>query len=67
MGTTIFLEKDENDKSVDQKLYRGMIGSLLYIAASGPDIMFSVSLCARYQSNPKKLHLKAVKKILIYS
>ena len=43
-----------------------MIGSLLYITSSRPDIMFTVYLCARYQSNPKESHLKAVKSILKY-
>ena len=66
MGTTVSLDKDENEKSVDQKLYRGMIGSLLYLTASRPDLMFSVCLCARYQSNPKESHLKSVKRILRY-
>ena len=66
MSTTTFLDKDENGKNVDQKLYRGMIGSLLYITSSRPDIMFSVCLCARYQSNPKESHLKAVKRIFRY-
>ncbi|GJR40366.1 retrovirus-related pol polyprotein from transposon TNT 1-94 [Tanacetum coccineum] len=46
--------------------YRGMIGSLLYLTATRPDIQFSTVLCVRYQSNPKKLHLTAVKKILRY-
>jgi len=64
MGTTIFLNKDKNAKSVDQNVYRYMIDSLLYITASRLDIIFSVYLCARYQFNPKKLHLKAVKRIL---
>ena len=62
MSTTTFPNKDENGDDVDQKLYRGMIGSLLYITSSRPDIMFSICLCARYQSNPKESHLKAVKK-----
>ena len=53
MGTTTNLDKDEIRKSVDQKVYRGMIGSLLYLTASRPDIMFSVCLCARYQSDLK--------------
>ena len=44
-----------NDKSVDQKSYRGMIGSLFYLTASRPDIMFSVCLYARFQANPKNL------------
>ena len=43
-----------------------MIGSLLYLTASRPDIMFSVCMCARFQANPKKTHLIAVKRILGY-
>jgi hypothetical protein len=53
-------------KSVDQKAYRSMIGSLLYLCASRPDIMLSVCMCARYQSDPKECHLVAVKRILRY-
>jgi len=48
------------------KQYRGMIGSLLYLSASRPDIMFSVCMCARFQSNPKQSHLSAVKRIIRY-
>ena len=66
MSSTCRLDKDESGKSIDQKLYRGMIGSLLYLTASRPDIMFSVCMCARYQSNPKESHLLAVKRILRY-
>ena len=43
-----------------------MIGSLLYLTASRPDIMFSVCLCARFQANPKESHLSAVNRILRY-
>ena len=43
-----------------------MIGSLLYLTASRPDIMFSVCLCARYQEDPKTTHLEAVKRIFRY-
>ena len=39
------LDKDEKEKDVNQKLYRGMIGSLLYLTASRPDVMFCVCLC----------------------
>ncbi|XP_058762245.1 secreted RxLR effector protein 161-like [Vicia villosa] len=66
MATNGKLEKDESDKDVVVKAYRGMIGSLLYLTASRPDIMFSVCMCARYISCPKELHLKAVKRILRY-
>ena len=43
-----------------------MIGSLLYLSVSGPDIMFSVCMYARYQSNPKECHLIAMKRIFTY-
>nr|KYP33754.1 Retrovirus-related Pol polyprotein from transposon TNT 1-94 [Cajanus cajan] len=66
MSTTCYLDKDEVGKSIDVKKYRGMIGSLLYLSASRPDIMFSVCFCARYQSNPKESHLSAVKRIMRY-
>ncbi|XP_070034177.1 secreted RxLR effector protein 161-like [Nicotiana tomentosiformis] len=57
---------DEPGSSVDQKLYMGMIGSLLYLTVSRPDIFFSVRLCARFQANPKETHLTDVKRILRY-
>ena len=60
------LDKDEKGKDVNQKLYRGMIGSLLYLIASRPDIMFCVYLCARFQTCPKKSHLIALKHIFRY-
>ena len=66
MSTTLKLDKDEKGKSVDQSLYRSIIGSLLYLTASRPDICFSVGLCARFQANPKESHLKAVKRIIRY-
>ena len=60
------LDKYEHSKSVDVKKYKGMIGSLLYLTASRPDIMFSICMCAQYQSDPKESHLKYVKCILRY-
>ncbi|KAH9658405.1 hypothetical protein KPL70_023484 [Citrus sinensis] len=66
MSTTIKLDKDEKGKEVDIKTYRGMIGSLLYLTANRPDIMFSVCLCARFQSCPKESHMLAVKRIFRY-
>ena len=49
---------------VDQKLYHSMIGSLLYLCASRPDIVLSVGVYARYQVAPKDSHMLAVKRIL---
>ncbi|XP_070017619.1 uncharacterized protein [Nicotiana sylvestris] len=66
IATATKLDIDELGSSVDQKLYRGMIGSLLYITTSKPDIIFSVGLCARFQANPNESHLTAVKRILRY-
>jgi hypothetical protein len=66
MGTDVHLDLDKGGKSVDQKAYWSMIGSLLYLCASRPDIMLSVCMCARFQSNPNECHLVAVKRILRY-
>ncbi|KAM7466521.1 hypothetical protein LguiB_014083 [Lonicera macranthoides] len=60
------LAKDVAGKKVDATLYRSMIGSLLYLTSSRPDILFSVCACARYQSEPKESHLSAVKRIVRY-
>jgi hypothetical protein len=60
------LDLHKGGKSVDQKTYQSMIGSLLYLCASRPDIMLSVCMCARFQSGPKERHLVAVKRILRY-
>ncbi|GJZ78546.1 hypothetical protein Tco_0643383 [Tanacetum coccineum] len=54
---------DLNGKTVNETQYRGMIGSLMYLTASRPDIQFLTCLCARYQTNPKESHLIAVKRI----
>jgi hypothetical protein len=66
MGTDGHVDLNKGGKSVDQKAYRSMIGSLLYLCASRPDIILSVCMCARYQSDPKECHLVAVKRILRY-
>ncbi|GJV59838.1 ribonuclease H-like domain, reverse transcriptase, RNA-dependent DNA polymerase [Tanacetum coccineum] len=60
------LIKDEEAKAVDVHLYRSMIGSLMYLTASRPDIMFAVCACARFQVTPKTLHIHAVKRIFRY-
>ncbi|KAK4843891.1 hypothetical protein QYF36_013979 [Acer negundo] len=64
MSTTLKLSKDASGKDVEQSLYRDMIGSLLYLTASRPDIAFNVGVCARYQADPKESHLTAVKMII---
>ncbi|GKB46392.1 hypothetical protein Tco_0897145 [Tanacetum coccineum] len=53
-------------EDVDEHLYRSMIGSLMYLTSSRPDIMFVVCACARFQVNPKVSHLHAVKRIFRY-
>ncbi|GJT40275.1 hypothetical protein Tco_0940140 [Tanacetum coccineum] len=63
METQNPLLKDEDGKEVDVHLYRSMIGSLMYLTSSRPDIMFVVCACARYQVNPKVSHLHVVKRI----
>ncbi|GJW56385.1 hypothetical protein Tco_0103116 [Tanacetum coccineum] len=60
------LLKDEEAEDVDVYLYRSMIGSLMYLTAFRPDIMFAVCACARFQVTPKVLHLHAVKRIFRY-
>ncbi|GJT63947.1 uncharacterized mitochondrial protein-like protein, partial [Tanacetum coccineum] len=66
METQKPLLKDENGEEVDVYMYRSMIGSLMYLTSSRPDIMFVVRACARYQVNPKVSHLHAVKRIFRY-
>nr|GEX35847.1 retrovirus-related Pol polyprotein from transposon TNT 1-94 [Tanacetum cinerariifolium] len=60
------LLKDKDGEEVDVHMYRSMIGSLMYLTSSRPDIMFVVCACARYQVNPKVLRFYAVKRIFKY-
>ncbi|GJR65197.1 putative ribonuclease H-like domain-containing protein [Tanacetum coccineum] len=60
------LVQDGDAADVDEHLYRSMIGSLMYLTASRPDIMFAVCACARFQVSPKSSHLLAVKRIFRY-
>lgn len=60
------LGKDEHVHEVNQTLYRGMIGLLLYIMASRPDILFTVCFVLVFQANPRETHLKVVIRILRY-
>jgi hypothetical protein len=66
MVTGCKLSKDDDSPDVDQSSYRSMIGSLLYITTSRPDIMHVVGMVGRYQSAPKQSHLLAVKRIFRY-
>ncbi|GKB66903.1 hypothetical protein Tco_0928315 [Tanacetum coccineum] len=60
------LDEDLSGIPVDQTQYRSMIGSLMYLTASRPDLVFAVCMCARYQSKPTKKHLEAVKRVFWY-
>ncbi|KAJ0623430.1 putative RNA-directed DNA polymerase [Helianthus annuus] len=65
-ATQTELTLDPQGKSVNKSFYRSMIGSLMYLTASRPDIMWAVCLCARFQTNPKESHEIAVKRIFRY-
>nr|XP_016433377.1 PREDICTED: uncharacterized mitochondrial protein AtMg00810-like [Nicotiana tabacum] len=66
MGPSTSLDKDEQGIPIDETKYRGMIGSLLYLTASRPNIMFSVCKCARFQSTHKESYMTVVKRIIRY-
>ncbi|GJS29556.1 retrovirus-related pol polyprotein from transposon TNT 1-94 [Tanacetum coccineum] len=60
------LDEDRQGKLVDPTRFRGMVGSLMYLSASRPDIVFAVCMCARYQAKPTEKHLHAIKRIFRY-
>jgi hypothetical protein len=66
MGTNCHLDLDLDGISIDKKVYRSIVGSLLYLCASRPDIMLSVCMCARFQATPKDCHLSVVERIMRY-
>ena len=66
MAANAKLTNDPSSEFVNVILYRSMIGCLLYLTASRPDIALSVGVCSRFQSNPKVSHLNAVKRIIKY-
>jgi hypothetical protein len=66
MGINGSLDSDASGNMVDQKMYWSMFGSILYVTTSRPDVMFSVCMCATFQSSPRESHLKATKRILRY-
>nr|GEY34116.1 hypothetical protein [Tanacetum cinerariifolium] len=66
MGEKSKLDEDKEGKAVDPSHYRGMIGTLLYLTASRPDLQFAICMCARYQARPTEKHIHAVKRIFRY-
>ncbi|GKA01446.1 retrovirus-related pol polyprotein from transposon TNT 1-94 [Tanacetum coccineum] len=60
------LDADLHGTPTDQTTYRRMIGGLMYLTASRPDIAFATFVCARYQARPTVKHLKEVKRIFRY-
>ncbi|GKD95504.1 hypothetical protein Tco_1379401 [Tanacetum coccineum] len=65
MSGKMVLTLDKDNESIDSTKYRGMIGSLFYLTASRPDIMFSVCLCARFYEDPKVSYLEGLKGYLV--
>jgi hypothetical protein len=66
MQTNCKLSKNDDSKSTDQRQYRSIIGNLLYVIASKPDLMHVVGQVARFQAAPKESHVLAVKRIFRY-
>nr|GEV78634.1 retrovirus-related Pol polyprotein from transposon TNT 1-94 [Tanacetum cinerariifolium] len=60
------LNEDKEGKAIDPSYYHGMIGTLLYLTASRPDLQFAICMCARYQARPTEKHLHTVKRIFRY-
>ena len=60
------LSKDDESKEVDQRIYRSMIGSLLYVTTSRPDVMQAIGQVVRFQAAPKENHIITVKRIFSY-
>ncbi|VVA40017.1 PREDICTED: Retrovirus-related Pol poly from transposon, partial [Prunus dulcis] len=60
------LQREDGSEAADESLYRKIVGSLLYLTATRPDIMFSASLLARFMHNPSKMHYGAAKRVIRY-
>ncbi|GKD77927.1 retrovirus-related pol polyprotein from transposon TNT 1-94 [Tanacetum coccineum] len=60
------LDGDKDGKAVDPSHYRSMIGTLLYLTSSRPDLQFAICMCVRYQARPTEKHLHAIKRIFRY-
>jgi hypothetical protein len=66
MSSATSLGLDEDGEAVDQREYRSMIGSLMYLTATRPDIQFTVGLCAHFQASPRSSHRMTVQRIFRY-
>ena len=66
MVTGCKLSQTDNFENVEHKMYKSMIGSILYVTTTRPDVMHAICQLARFQDSPKDSHLLAVKKIFIY-
>jgi hypothetical protein len=66
MSMTAALDSDENGEAVEQREYKSMIGSLWYLTATRPDILFIVCLCAHFQASPHSSHWQAIQGIFRY-
>lgn len=66
MATNVKLSKNDGKEKVDASLYRSLVGSLIYLTNTRPDIVHSVSIISRFMSDPSKDHLAATKRILRY-
>ncbi|XP_059663752.1 secreted RxLR effector protein 161-like [Cornus florida] len=66
MSTSSKLDRDSDPNMIDHFMYRSIIGSLLYLTVTRPNISFSVGVCARCQANPREQHILAVKHIIRY-
>jgi hypothetical protein len=66
MSMTMVLDPDENGKAADQREYRSMIGYLLYLTTTWPEIHFAICMGARFKASPHTLHWQAVQQIFRY-
>ena len=60
------MKKEDGEKKIDASIYRSMVGSLLYLCATRPDIMFASSMLSRFMNSPSQIHLGAAKRVLRY-
>ena len=66
ISVSVKLGKDKDSEKVDDSMYKSLIGSLSYLTASRPDILFVVSLLSRFMHSPRETHPTAAKRVLRY-